>query len=112
MRKIIPIVSFLFYGIIVGYGVGLYDRIHDTPLYLNIPGYLLGEAFTGLWIRFVSHIAPWILTRPQVYVLTSILFWGLVGTLLAVFIKPKIIAWIVSVYLVIFGTLTILVEFF
>jgi len=112
MKKIIIIVCFLIYGIILGFASIWYDRHGDTGLYLNIPGYLLGTVFESGWTRFIGGIRPWVMRMPQVYVLSSALSWGLLGTFFVVFLKPKIIAWIVGVYLVIFGTLTILVELF
>ena len=108
MKKTIIIICFLVFGILMGICTGWHNqRGYDTPFLLNIPGYLIGVVFEGLWARFISDIFPWILRRPQVFVLASILFWGLTGTLLALFVKPKVITWSVGIYLVIFGGLTI-----
>ncbi len=86
-RKIIYIACFVAFGLGVGFLTGWHDAHYDTPLFLNLPGYLIGEVFAG----------------P---VLASVLFWGVVGTLFSLFLKPKIIAWIMGLYLVIFGGLT------
>jgi hypothetical protein len=111
MKQTIIILCFLVFGIIMGICTGWHNqRGYDTPFLLNIPGYMIGDVFQGLWARFIGGTlatAPWILGRPQVFILASILFWGLLGTLLAIFVKFKILAWIVSIYLVIFGGLTI-----
>jgi hypothetical protein len=87
-KKIIYIACFVAFGLGVGFWSVWHNARYDTPLYLNLPGDLISDAFAG----------------P---VLASVLFWGVVGTLLALFVKPKLIAWIAGVYLVIFGGLTI-----
>ena len=111
MKRILIISCFLLFGILVGYATGWKDQKgYDTPFLLNIPGYMIGDVFQGLWCRFIGGTlatAPWILWRPQVFILASILFWGLTGTLLALFVKLKVITWSVGIYLVIFGGLTI-----
>ncbi len=108
MKKLIIVICFLVFGIIMGICTGWQNqRGYDTPFLLNIPGYMIGDVFEALWVRFINYAFPWILRRPQVFVLASILFWGLTGTLLALFVKPKVIAWSVGIYLVIFGGLTI-----
>ena len=111
-KRVFIVVSFLLFGVIIGFATIPYDRQHDTALYLNLPGIGLSEVLQGGWVRFVSDNIPWILRFPQLYVLASVLCWGIIGALFAAFLKPRIIAWIVGIYLVIFGILTILVEFF
>ncbi len=101
------LVCFLLFGIIIGFVTIWHDQRYDTAFFLNLPGYLLGVAFHGSWTRFISEAKPWIMRVPQVYVLSSLLFWGLIGILLSIFVKPKIVAWIVSIYLVILGGFTI-----
>lgn len=104
-RRIIYIACFVAFGLGVGFWSVWHTR-YDTPLFLNMPGELIGEAFHGMWVRFISDTIPWILNMPQVFVFTSVLFWGVVGTLFSIFLKPKLIAWIMGVYLVIFGGFT------
>jgi hypothetical protein len=106
-RKIIYIACFVAFGLALGFFIIWHNARCDTPLYLNLPGYSIGELFWNLWVRFISDATPWIMSPPQVYVFASVLFWGIVGTLLVLFLKPKIIAWIMGAYLVIFGGLTI-----
>ena len=108
MKRILIISCFLLFGILVGYATGWKDQKgYDTPFLLNIPGYMIGDVFQALWVRFINYVFPWILRRPQVFILASILFWGSMGTLLTSFVKPKVIAWSVGIYLVIFGGLSI-----
>ncbi len=116
MKKIVIIVVFLLYGIIVGF-IAVWFRQHtDMVFLLNIPGTLLGDAVYGLSIRFIgdphstqAHFTiPWLFRIPQVYVPASIFFWGLLGTLFTVFLKPRIVAWIMGAYLVIFGSFYLL----
>ncbi len=106
-KKLIYIACFVAFGLGVGFWSVWHTR-YDTQLFLNLPGEMIGVAFHGLWVRFISDTIPWILDIPQVHVFASVLFWGVVGTLLSVFLKPKIIAWIGGVYLVIFGGMTVL----
>ena len=107
MKKSIYIISFIIFGLLVGFLSIWQWHQYDTPPYINLPGILLGEAFHGLWTRFIGEIKPWIMGKPQVYVLSSVLLWGLFGALLTVFVKPKVINWIVGIYLVIFGGLSV-----
>lgn len=104
-RKLIYIACFVAFGLGVGFWSVWHTR-YDTQLFLNLPGEMIGDAFYGMWTRFISNPPPWILDLHQVYVFASALFWGVVGTLLSLFLKPKIIAWIMGAYLVIFGGLT------
>lgn len=86
-KRIIYIAAFVAFGLGLGFWSAWHDGRYDTPLYLNLPGYWLGEVFAG----------------P---VLASVLFWGVVGALFSFFLKPKLTAWIMGIYLVIFGGLT------
>jgi hypothetical protein len=106
-KKAFYLTCFLLFGLVAGIVVAWHDRRYDTPFLLNLPGYMLGQVFMGLWVRFVSDVIPWIFKFPQGYVFASTLFWGLIGTLLSLFVKPKIIDWIVGIYLLLFGGLTI-----
>ena len=112
MKKYLCIACFSIFGLVTGIITGWHDqRGYDTPFLLNIPGYMIGDVFEGLWARFIGGTlatAPWILGRPQVFILASILFWSLAGALLIIFVKPKVVMWVVGAYLVIFGGLTIL----
>ena len=99
-RKLIYIACFVAFGLGLGFWSAWQCR-YDTPLFLNLPVDTLGGLLAG------EAIDLWVLKLPQVLVFTSVLFWGVVGTLLSVLLKPKIIAWIMGAYLVIFGGLTI-----
>lgn len=85
MRKLILISA--LWGVIAGL-ISVWFRGHtDTLFWFNIPGTLLGDMIYGLSIRLLgdpqssqAHFTiPWMLRIPQVYVLVSILFWGLLG---------------------------------
>jgi hypothetical protein len=114
-KKIILIACFLLFGIIVGSITLWFDKNTDSLFLLNIPGSLLGQAIYSGSIQLFGdphssqahYTIPWILRIPQVDFLASLLFWGIAGTLLTIFLKPKVIAWIAGIYLVIFGGLTI-----
>jgi len=116
IMKKITITGFIIYGIAVGF-ISVWFRQHtDTLFLLNVPGTLLGDAVYGLSIRFFGdphssqahYTIPWLFRIPQVYVPTSVFFWGLLGTIFAVFLKPRIIAWIMGIYVVTFGSLYLL----
>ena len=118
MKKTTTILGFIIYGTVVGFISVWFRQNTDSVFLLNIPGTLLGDAVYGLSIRFFgdphssqAHFTiPWLFRIPQVYVPTSILLWGLIGTLFAVFLKPRIVAWIMGVYLIVFGSLYFLVS--
>ncbi|MFC1899952.1 hypothetical protein ACFLXP_06495 [Chloroflexota bacterium] len=116
MKKIIIVVVFVVTGIAVGFIAVWFHQNTDTLFLLNIPGTLLGDAIYSLLIRFFgdSHSSqahytiPWLFRIPQVYVPASMLFWGILGALLTMFTKPKMIAWIMGLYLVVFGGIWLL----
>jgi len=87
MNKKIFILSFLFYGVVVGLISTQLWQISDTPFFLNIPGVLIGDIVYGLSIDFLGNPSssqahftiPWVLRIPQVYIPVSIIFWGIIG---------------------------------
>jgi hypothetical protein len=113
MKKTIIMIGFIIYGIAVGFIAVWFRQNTDMVFLLNIPGTLLGDAVYGLSIRFFGdphssqahYTIPWLFRIPQVYVPTSILFWGLLGILFTMFLKPRIIAWIMGIYVFVFGSL-------
>jgi len=118
MKKAIIMIGFVIYGIAVGFIAVWFRQNTDTVFLLNIPGTLLGDAVYGLSIRFFGdphssqahYTIPWLFRIPQVYVPISVLFWGLLGTIFTVLLKPRIIAWITGIYIVVFGSLYLLAE--
>ena len=108
--------GFVLFGLAAGFVAVWYHRHTDTMFLLNIPGALLGEAFYSLAIRWFGdpgsaqahYTIPWLLRIPQVYVPASVVCWGLLGTLFAVFLKPRITAWIAGAYLAAGGGLYLL----
>ena len=118
MKKAIIMIGFIIYGIAVGFIAVWFRQNTDMVFLLNIPGTLLGDAVYGLSIRFFGdphssqahYTIPWLFRIPQVYVPISVLFWGLLGTIFTVFLKPRIIAWITGIYIVVFGSLYLLAE--
>jgi len=117
MKKII-ITGFIIFGTVVGLIAVWFRQNTDTVFLLNIPGTLLGDAAYALSIRFFGdphssqahYTIPWLFRIPQVYVPASIFFWGLVGTIFTAFLKLRIIAWIMGLYLVAFGIIYLLTE--
>ena len=116
MKKVI-ITGFIIFGILVGFIAVWFRQNTDTVFLLNIPGTLLGEAFYNFSIMFFGdpvspqahYTIPWLLRIPHVYVLASIFFWAILGTLFAVFLKPKkMIALITGLYLIMFGFIYVL----
>jgi hypothetical protein len=106
MKKLIYIICFLAFGIGIGFLTVWYDRHYDIFLYINMPGQMLGLVVENFWVQFDSTINR----PPQAYIVVSALFWGLLGTVLAYLFKPKVIAWIAGIYLLIFGGFTLLVS--
>lgn len=88
MKKIIFV--FIIYGVIVGFISVWFDQNTDTLFLLNIPGTLIGDAVYGLSIKLIGNpyssqahfTIPWILRIPQVYILVSVVFWGLIGLII------------------------------
>ena len=115
-RKIIFIVCFLLFGIGVGFVSVWFDDNTDTIFFLNIPGTIIGDGIYSGSIRLFGdpsssqahYTIPWLLRIPQVYVLASGLFWGLLGALFAFFLKLRVILWIAGVYVLILVIITIL----
>ena len=116
--KILIIMGFIIYGTAVGLIAVWFDQHTDMLFLLNIPGTLLGDVVYGLSIRLFGdphssqahYTIPWLFRIPQVYVPVSIFFWGLVGTIFMAFLKLRIIAWIMGLYLVVFGSIYLLAE--
>ena len=83
------LVGFLVFGTAIGFfAVWLWPA--DSSFYFNVLPALLGDQVYNLSIRYFGDIIspqahytiPWILRIPQVYVITSIVVYGLVGLLL------------------------------
>lgn len=85
----IAIVSgFLIFGVLAGFAViGLWPN--DTSVIVNFPASLIGDWIYQASIQYLGdpssfqahYTIPWILRVPQVYVLASLMFWGLIGLL-------------------------------
>ena len=87
-QKIILVTSFILFGLVLGTLGAWFHRHYDMWFPFNIPGDLVYNfGFLG------GHI------------LSSVLVWAVLGALLTLLFKPKIIAWIMGAYLVIFGGL-------
>ena len=110
MKKI-TITGFIIFGAVVGLTAVWFRQNTDAVFLLNIPGTWLGDAIYNLSVRLFGdpnssqahYTIPWLLRIPQVYVPVSILFWGILGTLFTIFLKPKTIALIVGLYVIVFG---------
>ena len=83
------LIGFLVFGTAIGFfAAWLWPA--DSSFYLNIFPALLGDQVYNLSIRYFGDIIspqahytiPWILRIPQVYVVTSIVVYGLVGSVL------------------------------
>ena len=117
MKKFI-IIGFIIFGVLVGFAAVWFREHTDMVFLLNIPGTLLGDALYGLSIRFLGdqhssqahYTIPWLLRIPQVYVPASIFFWGVIGIIFTVALKPRIVVWIAGIYLAVFGCFYLLAE--
>lgn len=87
-KKVI-LLGFLVFGTAIGFFTAwLWPA--DSSFYFNVFGALLGDQVYNLSIQYFGDIIspqahytiPWILRIPQVYVITSIVLYGLVGLLL------------------------------
>ncbi len=115
MKKTI-IIGFIIFGMVVGLISVWFRQNADSVFLLNIPGTLLGDAIYGLSIKFLGdpsasqahYTIPWLFRIPQVYVSASILLWGLIGIVSAIFLKPRIVAWSMGIYLVVLGSFYLL----
>jgi hypothetical protein len=87
-RKIILVICFIFFGLVLGFLSAWFHRRYDQWFPLNVPGDFL--------YSFLSN-----------YLLASVLAWVVIGTLITFIFRPKIVAWIMGVYLVVFGGLWI-----
>jgi hypothetical protein len=110
VKKLI-ITAFVIFGVAVGFVSVWFRQNTDTAFLLNIPGTILGDAVYNWSINLIGnphssqahYTIPWLLRIPQVYVPTSIFFWGIIGTLLTIFLKPKVIGIIMGAYLLTLG---------
>lgn len=113
-KKIIYIACFLLFGIGVGFVSVWFDNNTDTVFLLNIPGTLIGEGIYSSSIKLFGdpssnqahYTIPWLLRVPQVFVLASGLFWGLLGVIFAFFVKLSVVLRIIGIYVLIAAILT------
>jgi disulfide bond formation protein DsbB len=86
--KIAIVLGFLIFSVISGLGV-VWRWPDDISVMVNFPASLTGDWIYQVSIQYLGDPAssqahytiPWILRIPQVYVLASVLFWGLAGLL-------------------------------
>ncbi len=95
-KKII-ILSFLVFGTLTGFLVAwLWPK--NIGLLINIYSVFLGDKVYHLSIRYLGvkgsfqahYTIPWILRIPQVYVIVSVIFWGLIGLLIQIIQNRRI----------------------
>jgi hypothetical protein len=85
-RKAIFIVSFILFGLVLGAVSPWFHRRYDQWFFLDIPGDFL--------YNYLSN-----------HLLASVLAWAVLGSLLSLIFRPKVIVWIMGIYLVVFGGL-------
>ena len=91
------ILSFLIFGIVTGFLVA-WAWPKDISVLINIFTAFLGDEVYQLSILYLGDISspqahytiPWILRIPQVYVIVSIMFWGLIGLLIQFIYNKRI----------------------
>ena len=116
MKKLI-VIGFVILGTILGLITVWFEQNTDTLFLLNVPGTLLGDSIYNISIELLGesqsaqahYTIPWLLRIPQVYVLASIILWGVIGFVLAVLLKPRIIAWITGSYIIVIGIIYLFV---
>lgn len=89
--KIAIVLGFLIFSVISGLGV-VWRWPDDISVMVNFPASLIGDWIYQVSIQYLGdphsdqahYTIPWILRIPQVYVLASVLFWGLVGLLIQI----------------------------
>lgn len=82
-------ISFLIYGCLVGFLSCWWRMVSDAIFIFNLPGIMLGDELYNLAISYFGnpnssqahYTIPWGWRIPQIYVLTSLIFWGIVGWL-------------------------------
>jgi hypothetical protein len=88
--------GFLIFGIVAGFAI--YSHASgDISVIINIPASLLGDKIYVLAIQYLGdphssqahYTIPWILRVPQVYVLASVVFWGITGFIIQTIIKLR-----------------------
>lgn len=83
------LLSFLVFGMVTGF-LTAWVWPTDSSIYFNVFATLLGDQVYNLSIQYFGDMSspqahytiPWILRIPQVYVIASIVLYGLVGLLL------------------------------
>ncbi len=69
----------------------------DSVILVNLPGVLLGDLVYHTSIHLVGdpsssqahYTIPWLLRVPQVYLLVSVVLWGLVGGIVQMFASRR-----------------------
>jgi len=109
-KKLIIIACFIAFGVLAGFLSIWYHRHYDLLFYFDLPGELLNVAFGSFLWDFLNDILSENVLHALSHVVPSTLAWGIMGILLAIFLKPKVIAWIMVVYFVLFGGFTLYIS--
>ncbi len=109
-KKLIIIAGFITFGTLLGFLSIWYDRHYDLLFFLNLPGDFAYLALDSILSDSAKDPALIDFFNALYRVISSVLAWGIIGTLLTIFLKPKIIAWIMGGYLVIFGGFTLIIS--
>jgi len=104
---------FLIYGVIMGcVSIIIWPADPVFIFLLNGPGLWLGDTVYTTAINYLSHSGltiPWVFRIPQIYFMTSVLFWGLVGGFICL-VNPEKIFRFIDLYPD-FATFTIILIF-
>ena len=90
--KIFVLIGFVLFGLVLGLLSRWFHRHYDQWFPFDIPGDLV--------------LVFWI----QIDVLASIVAWTIFGILFTLLFKPRIIAWIMGLYVLFFGALWLIWE--
>jgi hypothetical protein len=84
-QKIFFIISYILFGLVLGALASWFHHRFDQWFWFNIPGDLFYSVP-------VSN-----------YIVSSVIAWTLIGALLVFSFRPRILAWIMGVYIIVFG---------
>ncbi len=110
-KKLLIIAGFLVFGLLLGLAGNWYHRHYDLVFFINLPGDFTYIPLEWLWFKISpgSGNTLWLFQDPQRWLFSSALGWGILGAIGALLLKPKVIAWIMGVYLVLCGGFTLFI---
>jgi hypothetical protein len=111
-RKLAIIAGFLVLGVLLGIWGDWFDQRRDLLFLVNLPGDFAYVPLEWLWFKISPNSTNtlWLFQDLQKWIFSSVLGWGILGTLFTLIFKPKVITWIMGIYLVLFGGFTLFIS--